>query len=39
MEHRIDYTKVAPGALQAMLGLGKYLARAAWSGSCSTWST
>jgi len=25
MEPRIDYTKVAPGAFQAMLGLGKYL--------------
>jgi AhpD family alkylhydroperoxidase len=25
MEPRIDYTKVAPGALHAMLGLGKYL--------------
>jgi AhpD family alkylhydroperoxidase len=25
MEHRVDYTKAAPGAFQAMLGLGKYL--------------
>ena len=25
MEPRIDYTKVAPGAFQAMLGLGRYL--------------
>jgi AhpD family alkylhydroperoxidase len=26
MEHRVDYTKVAPGVLQGMLSLGKYLA-------------
>jgi len=25
MEQRMDYTKVAPGVYQAMLGLGKYL--------------
>src|SRR5262245_64037170 len=25
MESRIDYTKAAPGAFQAMLGFGKYL--------------
>src|SRR5262249_21198531 len=25
MEPRIDYTRVAPGAFQAMLGLGRYL--------------
>jgi AhpD family alkylhydroperoxidase len=27
MSPRIDYTKVAPGALQAMYGLEKYLAQ------------
>jgi AhpD family alkylhydroperoxidase len=27
MEHRIDYTKISPGALQAMLGLEKYLSQ------------
>ena len=27
MEHRIDYTKVAPGVYQAMLGFGKYLSQ------------
>jgi AhpD family alkylhydroperoxidase len=29
MEHRIDYTRVAPGALNAMFGLGKYLSQSA----------
>jgi AhpD family alkylhydroperoxidase len=27
MEPRIDYTKVAPGAMQVMFGFGKYLSR------------
>jgi AhpD family alkylhydroperoxidase len=29
MSRRIDYTKIAPGALQAMYGLEKYLAQSA----------
>ena len=27
MEHRVDYTKVAPGVLQSMLGMARYLSQ------------